>query len=216
MLLRRPYEAPGSTVGASGLSGGRPPRKLNSAQGGLSVPAGKNNNHPAQMPRARWRVIEVAWGWCGLQRGMVGLTRVSLPGSHAAAEGAVSAGAEEAESDSLLAAAAELLATYFDGKHLVCNLPLELEGMGAFSRDVLRACATIPWGSTRTYGELAAQVGSPRAARAVGQALGRNPLPVLVPCHRVIGADGGLVGFGGGVAFKRRLLEHEGICRTVP
>ncbi len=180
------------------------------------MPSGKNNKDPAQIPRARWRVVEVAWGWCGLQRGTVGLTRVSLPGARADAEGAVSAGAEEAASDSLLVAAAELLAAYFDGERRVCDLPLELEGMGAFSRDVLRACATIPWGSTRTYGELAAQVGSPRAARAVGQALGRNPLPVLIPCHRVIGADGRLVGFGAGPEFKRRLLEHEGICRTVP
>lgn len=178
--------------------------------------SGNNDRYRAPIPRARWRVVEVAWGWCGLQRGTAGLTRVSLPGAHADAEGAVSAGADEAQSDPLLAAAAELLAAYFRGEHIVCTLPLELEGMGAFSLDVLRACAAIPWGSTRTYGELAAQVGSPRAARAVGQALGRNPLPVLIPCHRVIGADGRLVGFGSGLPLKRRLLEHEGICGAVP
>lgn len=179
--------------------------------------AGKNIQYRAESSCVRWRVVEVAWGWCGLQRGPAGLTRVSLPGPRRAdAEGAVSAGADEAEDDPLLAAAAELLAAYFNGERVACELPLELGGMGAFSLDVLRACAAIPWGSTRTYGELAAQVGSPRAARAVGQALGRNPLPVLIPCHRVIGADGRLVGFGSGLPLKRRLLEHEGICGAVP
>ena len=178
---------------------------------------GKNKQYRANTFCARWQVVEVAWGWCGLQRGEAGLTRVSLPSPRRAdAVQAVSAGAEEAESDPLLAGAAALLTAYFSGERIAFDLPLELRGVGAFGLDVLRACAAIPWGSTRTYGGLAARVGSPGAARAVGQALGRNPLPVLIPCHRVIGADGRLVGFGSGLPLKRRLLEHEGICGVVP
>ncbi|MFW5867590.1 MAG: methylated-DNA--[protein]-cysteine S-methyltransferase [Armatimonadota bacterium] len=89
------------------------------------------------------------------------------------------------------------------------DLPVALEGVTEFGARVLRACAEIPWGETRSYGEIARAAGSPRASRAVGQALGRNPIPIIVPCHRVIGADGSLVGFGSGLTMKRRLLELE-------
>lgn len=177
---------------------------------------GENPKYATQSQCARWRVVEVAWGWCGLRRSEGGLSRVSLPAAErAAAVQAVAGGAVEAANDPLLSAAAELLMAYFAGRRVAFDLPLDLGGRGDFTRAVLEACAAIPWGVTRTYGELAAEVGSPRAARAVGQALGRNPLPVLIPCHRVIGADGRLVGFGSGLALKRRLLEHEGICGVV-
>jgi methylated-DNA-[protein]-cysteine S-methyltransferase len=124
-------------------------------------------------------------------------------------------GAPDAD-DPLLGEAARLLEGYFAGRGVCFDLPLDPAGISGFGRAVLDACARIPHGATATYGELAAQIGRPGAARAVGQALGRNPLPVVIPCHRVIGADGRLVGFGSGLGMKRRLLELEGIDVDVP
>ena len=99
------------------------------------------------------------------------------------------------------------LAEYFAGERRVFGLPLAMEG-SAFQRSVWRALLEIPYGATISYGELARRVGS--VPRAVGMANGANPLPIVVPCHRVIGADGSLTGFGGGLAVKRALLELEG------
>jgi methylated-DNA-[protein]-cysteine S-methyltransferase len=96
-------------------------------------------------------------------------------------------------------AAAELLA-----------LPFAWERVSAFDRKVLLAAASIPPGLTASYAEVAARSGTPRAARAAGGALGRNPWPVLIPCHRVVGSDGRLTGFGKGLAAKRALLLFEG------
>jgi methylated-DNA-[protein]-cysteine S-methyltransferase len=96
---------------------------------------------------------------------------------------------------------------YFAGERREFSLPLGMAG-SEFQRSVWRALVAIPYGETISYGELARRVGS--VARAVGLANGANPLPIIVPCHRVIGADGSLTGFGGGLPVKRALLEHEG------
>jgi methylated-DNA-[protein]-cysteine S-methyltransferase len=106
------------------------------------------------------------------------------------------------------AAAREQLEQYFAGERRAFDLPLELEGP-AFHRRVWEALLTIPYGETRSYGHIAAQVGDPGAARAVGFANGRNPIAIVVPCHRVIGADGSLTGYGGGLPRKRTLLDLE-------
>ena len=98
---------------------------------------------------------------------------------------------------------------YFQGTRREFDLDLEPAGT-PFQLQVLDALATIPYGETRSYGEVAAQIGKPRAVRAVGAANGRNPLPIVLPCHRVIGADGSLTGFGGGLETKRYLLDLEG------
>jgi methylated-DNA-[protein]-cysteine S-methyltransferase len=97
-------------------------------------------------------------------------------------------------------------------KRSLQNLALDLDAIGPFGRKVYEAARGIPPGTTLTYGELAERIGSPGAARAVGRALAQNPIPVIVPCHRVVGARGKLVGFSasGGVATKRRLLDIEG------
>jgi methylated-DNA-[protein]-cysteine S-methyltransferase len=100
------------------------------------------------------------------------------------------------------------LEAYFAGELREFDLPLAPEG-SEFQLRVWEQLRAIPYGETISYGELARRVGDPAAARAVGLANGRNPLPVIVPCHRVIGADGALTGFGGGLERKRRLLELE-------
>jgi len=110
----------------------------------------------------------------------------------------------------VLAEAARQLGEYFEGDLVDFDLPLELSGTD-FQRRCWLALATIPYGQTVSYGEQSRRLGlASDAARAVGAANGQNPLPIVLPCHRVIGADGSLTGFGGGLHVKRYLLEHEG------
>jgi methylated-DNA-[protein]-cysteine S-methyltransferase len=109
-----------------------------------------------------------------------------------------------------LAAAARQLRAYAAGETTTFDLPLRPRFGGAFERRVWAHVAAIPYGTTTTYGEIAHALDAPGSARAVGAANGRNPLPIVVPCHRVIGAKGALTGYAGGLDHKRRLLEHEG------
>jgi methylated-DNA-[protein]-cysteine S-methyltransferase len=104
---------------------------------------------------------------------------------------------------------ARQLDEYFAGERTAFDVPLRLDGP-AFDRRVWEALRAIPPGATATYGELAERVGAPGRARAVGAANARNPIAIVVPCHRVIGADGGLTGYGGGLERKRALLALEG------
>lgn len=129
-----------------------------------------------------------------------GVARIGLPGG----------GAEPASSAHPVArAAAVQLAEYVGGERRRFDLPLDLSGLTPFRQKVLDACARIPFGETATYGELAAAVGSPGAARAVGGAMATNPVAVVVPCHRVLRAGGGLGGYAGGLVMKERLLRLE-------
>ena len=102
---------------------------------------------------------------------------------------------------------------YFTGTRLDFALPMSSKGT-EFQQKVWAALLRIPFGETRSYGEQARLIGDPKAVRAVGLANGRNPIPVIVPCHRVIGADGSMTGFGGGIERKRWLLEHEARYRS--
>jgi methylated-DNA-[protein]-cysteine S-methyltransferase len=99
---------------------------------------------------------------------------------------------------------------YFDGKLTDFELPLDWQLTKGFYRKVLRATARIPYGRTRSYSQVAKRAGSPRAVRATGSALGSNPLPIVVPCHRVLRTGGALGGYGGGLDVKQALLELEG------
>jgi methylated-DNA-[protein]-cysteine S-methyltransferase len=108
----------------------------------------------------------------------------------------------------VLAEAARQLAEYFDGSRTEFDLPLAMDGT-SFQRRVWTALRGIPYGQTVSYGQLADRIGQPSASRAVGLANGRNPIGIIVPCHRVIGADGSLTGYGGGIERKRFLLSHE-------
>lgn len=105
---------------------------------------------------------------------------------------------------------AKQVAEYVSGRRDRFDLDLDLSWLTGFRRDVMLACAAIPRGATTSYADLARRVGRPGAARAVGSVMRTNPLPLVVPCHRVVGSDGSLTGFGGGLDVKRRLLELEG------
>jgi methylated-DNA-[protein]-cysteine S-methyltransferase len=112
-----------------------------------------------------------------------------------------------------VALAADQLQQYFDGARTDFDLPLEVVGT-PFQRDVWLALAEIPFGKTVSYSELATMVGRPRACRAVGQANGSNPIPIVLPCHRVVASGGTIGGYGGGLRMKRQLLALEGV--TLP
>ena len=108
----------------------------------------------------------------------------------------------------VLQEAARQLGEYFDGTRKVFDLPLQPRGT-AFQQSVWRALCDIPYGQTRSYARLAEQIGRPKACRAVGMANHKNPIPILIPCHRVVGADGSLTGYAGGLAMKKALLDLE-------
>jgi methylated-DNA-[protein]-cysteine S-methyltransferase len=103
------------------------------------------------------------------------------------------------------------LAEYFAGRRQAFDVPLDLSGWPPFTRKILEELRKVPYGATLTYGELAARAGYPRAARAVGQAMAANPLPIIIPCHRVVAADGRLGGYSGGAGLptKQWLLAFE-------
>jgi methylated-DNA-[protein]-cysteine S-methyltransferase len=115
----------------------------------------------------------------------------------------------QGSASAVLAQARQQLTEYFAGSRTTFDLPLDPSGT-EFQRRVWDSLRTIPYGTTTSYGAIARRLGDPHATRAVGAANGQNPIPIVVPCHRVVGAKGELTGFGGGIDRKRWLLEHEG------
>ncbi|MGX7677216.1 methylated-DNA--[protein]-cysteine S-methyltransferase [Plantactinospora sp. DSM 117369] len=156
----------------------------------------------------RWTVLDSPIGELS-----VGVDDVGVCGVHfGPVEGALPATAlpEAPDPDTAgLPAAVAQLRAYFAGELTEFAVPLSVRRGSEFERAVWTEMSKIPYGETRTYGEVAAAVGDPGAARAVGVACNRNPIPVIVPCHRIVGAGGKLVGFGGGLPRKRQLLELE-------
>jgi methylated-DNA-[protein]-cysteine S-methyltransferase len=145
-------------------------------------------------------VVESPIGPLGLIASDAGLRAVLFDGRRVRPEGR----------SPVLVETARQLDAYFGGDLVTFDVPLDLAGTD-FQRRCWLALASIPYGQTVSYGEQARRLGlGSEAARAVGAANGRNPVPVVLPCHRVIGADGSLTGFGGGLHVKRFLLEHEG------
>jgi methylated-DNA-[protein]-cysteine S-methyltransferase len=119
---------------------------------------------------------------------------------------------DEALDSPLLTEAIRQVEAYFAGRRRDFDLPLDWSLVSGFNRQVLRELAScVPYGAVVGYGDLATRAGQPGAAQAVGMAMGANPLPVVVPCHRVVESDGGIGGFGGGVETKRKLLALEGV-----
>ncbi|MGI5212628.1 methylated-DNA--[protein]-cysteine S-methyltransferase [Plantactinospora sp. CA-290183] len=148
----------------------------------------------------RWTVLDSPIGELSVAVDEVGICGVRF--------GPVGSAVPEADLPELAAALTELRA-YFAGELTGFTVPLHVLRGSEFERAVWAEMSKIPYGETRTYGEVAAAVGEPGAARAVGVACNRNPIPVIVPCHRIVGAGGKLVGFGGGLPRKRHLLELE-------
>lgn len=150
----------------------------------------------------RYTIIDTPIGKLRLVSDGKALLRVEFQGQHG--------NDGEAGDDAVLARAAGQLQEYFAGRRQHFDLPLGADGT-AFQQAVWEALRGIPYGELRSYRDIAETLGKPRAVRAVGAANGRNPLPIVVPCHRVVGSNGKLTGFAGGLDCKRRLLALEGI-----
>ena len=169
------------------------------------------------MTDVAWTVRETAIGPLLLAATEDGLVEVVFRAGPAAVERAVEAlhrrlGADPVEDGDRLAPVSEQLDAYFAGDLRDFTLALDWSLATGFTRRVLRELATcVPYGTVVGYQDLAERVGEPGAARAVGAAMGANPLPVVVPCHRVIESGGGIGGFGGGLEIKRILLALEGV-----
>jgi methylated-DNA-[protein]-cysteine S-methyltransferase len=162
--------------------------------------------------RMNLAIVETQIGWIGVAFSERGLAGIQLPRAtrtqtlanlqHDFPKAAVVA-------DAPLEIARELR-EYAEGKRRQFTLPLDWSAVKPFQRTVLQVADSIKYGETRTYAWIAREIGKPRAARAVGRALATNPIPIILPCHRVLGSDGGLHGYGGGLPLKRKLLELEG------
>jgi methylated-DNA-[protein]-cysteine S-methyltransferase len=158
------------------------------------------------------RVFSTSLGWVGIVGSAKGLCRLILP---LASRGEVLSAVKDSplpvgDRDSMsLGDLPQRLQRYFDGERVDFPDQLDLSGATRFQQDVWEVARTIPHGQTRSYGWVAEQLGKRRAVRAVGQALGKNPLPIIVPCHRVVRGDGSLGGFSGGLEMKRLLLRLE-------
>ncbi len=144
-----------------------------------------------------------------------GLAAIYFPEQAASLESRLApAGAGRGHGNLFLLNAEAFLACYFDGDLAYSSeIPLDLAGT-AFQREVWQALGGIPPGARLSYSELAARIGRPRSVRAVAGAVARNPLSILVPCHRVVGSDGSLTGYAGGIERKRALLRHEALCSS--
>ncbi|MER3425552.1 MAG: cysteine methyltransferase [Nitrospiraceae bacterium] len=164
-------------------------------------------------------IFETAWGWMGLAASTRGIRAIVLPkASRRAVEDALRKqpaslnGALSVFShlSPVLREAQTQLLAFIEGNRRDVNVPIDLSSGSPFQRRVWRTIARIPYGRVRSYGWVAARVGGPHYARAVGHALGANPIPIIVPCHRIVAHDGSLGGFSGGLPIKRKLLALEG------
>ena len=193
-------------------------RHSNMSVNGTSTGMTKKESHT--------RIFKTPWGWMGLAASEQGLCAIVLPkqsrsevdaalpsGVSSMAASTAKASAKQARSRAAAAVAQRAerqLLEYLVGRRRTLDVPVDLRGGSAFQRRVWRTIANIPYGRARSYKWVAARVSSEQYARAVGHALGANPIPIVIPCHRVVAHDASLGGFSGGLTIKRRLLELEG------
>jgi methylated-DNA-[protein]-cysteine S-methyltransferase len=163
-------------------------------------------------PLIRWDVTESPLGPLYIAASAQGLCNVDFGVSRADFLNRLDPLARIEQDPAALALVAAQLRAYFAGDRCRFDLPLDLGRTTPFQRSVLQTARRIPPGTVWTYGQVARAIGKPKASRAVGQALGRNPIPIVIPCHRVVASDGGLGGYsGGGLESKRLLLRLEGV-----
>jgi methylated-DNA-[protein]-cysteine S-methyltransferase len=171
-------------------------------------------------PVEHYHIFNSSFGRCGVAWSQKGVTAFQLPeGDEHALEARMRRRARQEQRDQLPQTAERAvtkLKRYFDGEKVdFSDLPLDLRACSPFNKAVYDAALSVQWGDTATYGALARKIGSPRAARAVGHALSRNPIAIIIPCHRILAAGAKIGGFSahGGVALKERLLGLEGASR---
>jgi methylated-DNA-[protein]-cysteine S-methyltransferase len=165
-----------------------------------------------------YSVFETGWGWMSSARSTSGLTALVLPQpSKDEALDRLPAGCLKGKQNAeAFEDLSRRMQEYFAGKHVVFNDAVDLASATPFQRSVWLKTREVVYGQSRSYSWLGSAIGKPGACRAVGQALGRNPLPIVIPCHRILTADGKLGGFSGGLNIKRELLDLEGIAFLGP
>jgi methylated-DNA-[protein]-cysteine S-methyltransferase len=171
--------------------------------------------------RLNYLIFNTGLGWVGVIGSEDGLKRLTLPQASPEHVWRVFDESSSKWRDTVVSEAQadyfgdlpDRIRDYLDGKSVSFADKLDLGQATSFQRQVWKTTQSIPYGQTRSYAWIASRVGMPRASRAVGQAMARNPLPIVIPCHRVVGSDGSLVGFGGGTHLKQRLLRIESGAR---
>jgi O-6-methylguanine DNA methyltransferase len=160
-------------------------------------------------------IIKTQAGWMGLSGSEQGLSRMTLPlKSKDEARQALGKEIDQAEwRPQAFSSTVEQIQAYFNGELTEFNIKLDLSKASAFNIQVWKATQSIPYGQKQSYRWVAQQIDKPQATRAVGNALGKNPIPIIIPCHRVVGSDGSLRGFRGGLEMKRYLLDLESAKR---
>lgn len=170
------------------------------------------DNEGRRMPHVM--IFQSPWGWMGVAESSKGIHTIVLPKrSKRAVESDLSAQSHEPVQpggSARLEAARRQLLDYLAGKRNTFDVPLDFSYGTSFQRQVWRTLQRVPYGKLRSYQWIAARVGGPNYARAVGNAVGANPLPIMIPCHRIVAHDASLGGFSGGLSMKRRLLFLEG------
>jgi methylated-DNA-[protein]-cysteine S-methyltransferase len=156
-----------------------------------------------------YTIFSTPLGWMGLMGSPAGLIQVVLPQPSSQAVQHILSQTVPTPADSFFSDLPQRINKYLSGEPIIFNETLDIRDATPFQQQVWQATCKIPYGQTRSYEWLATQVGRPAAARAVGQAMATNPLPIIIPCHRVITSQGRLGGFRGGLALKRRLLDLE-------
>lgn len=157
-------------------------------------------------------------GWIGLSATCLGVRRIAiaLPTAEQAISSVICGNIEFIYDEGFLPNLADRLVDYLTGHPITFTCDLDLNGFTPFQTSVWRTTQSIPYGETRSYSWISKQIGSPGSVRAVGRALAVNPFPIIVPCHRVVCADGTMGGFSAGLEVKTRLLEMEGFCFRLP
>lgn len=159
----------------------------------------------------KYTVIDTEFGWMAVVGSEKGLLRLTLPqpGPDKALALIAELVRKSTANTSFFSELLYKLQCYFEGQRVDFPIELDLDNTTSFQQAVWKLTHSIPYGETRTYGWIAKELGRPLGQRAVGQALARNPLPIVIPCHRVVGSKGSLGGFSGGLDMKRRLLDLE-------
>lgn len=155
----------------------------------------------------KYHVFKTVFGWAAVLTNEGKLSKLILP--HDTREEIESIAGSFGNASEMQPAVIEDICAYFSGKRVDFQCEFDFTGKSEFDIKVWKAAMQIPYGSTITYGQLACSIGHPNASRAAGSALGRNPLPVIIPCHRILRSDGGLGGFSAGLNWKIRLLDLE-------
>ena len=167
------------------------------------------NKRTTDNPGTKYDLVETSAGWVGIEASESGVRRLTLPTQNRKSDLAEMGIEEQDLTPGAGGGLGDRLRHYLVGQPVVFKDGIDLTGTTEFQRQVYEAACQIPYGETKSYGQLAEEIGRPGAARAVGQALGANPVPILIPCHRVVAADGGLGGFSGGIKTKEKLLAME-------